>query len=547
MRAHGRIVVFLAMIPVLSAGSSLAQTQLKGQWEGFVSTSRRPTLILIEFEGDGAALQGTITLQSTQRLVLETVRLNGPQIHFEVPLETGRVAFDGKLEDGRIDGRAIQGGNAVSFWLRPLPLHPPPKNRVEAWQQDLDALEWRFLEYDRSFTPETKAQAQQQITRLRAALSSISDPEVIVSISRIVALAGNAHTRLYLLRHRTELRRYPIRVDWFPEGLYVVKAAPEHRELVSCRVVRIGNQKPDKVRAEVSRLFTGNESWTQYMSTYFITSPEILSGLHLIRDMEGADWRFECAQGRRFLRVLKPLPLHKKDQTTEAWKDLTPLAREDGQEWVHALGSDPGALPLYLRHPDRNYWFEYLEDSRLLYFQYNRSQNQSNGEPFKEFSATILQTLAQGLVRTLVIDLRFNTGGDNSIAREFLRSLANRPEINQKGRLFVITGHATFSAGLTHAAELKQFTQATFVGEPVGDRLDYWSEGANLSLPNSKLTVRYANGFHKYSTKDYPELKPYFQELSISGLAPDIPIQLSWRDYRVGRDPALEAILSYKK
>jgi hypothetical protein len=40
------------------------------------------------------------------------------------------------------------------------------------------------------------------------------------------------------------------------------------------------------------------------------------------------------------------------------------------------------------------------------------------------------------------------------------------------------------------------------------------------------------------------ENRPYYEELSIPALAPDILTPLSSADYFAGRDPALEAILS---
>jgi len=141
-----------------------------------------------------------------------------------------------------------------------------------------------------------------------------------------------------------------------------------------------------------------------------------------------------------------------------------------------------------------------------------------------------------------VVDLRLNSGGDLDIAQAFMKNLGDNPRINRRGQLFVIIGRCTFSAGLYHAAQLKQFTEATFVGEPVGDHLDFWAEGGELVLPNSHAVICYANGFHRYSTVDYPEYQPYYEELRIASLAPDVPTPLSSEDYFSGRDPALEAI-----
>ena len=81
------------------------------------------------------------------------------------------------------------------------------------------------------------------------------------------------------------------------------------------------------------------------------------------------------------------------------------------------------------------------------------------------------------------MDLRFNSGGDLVVARDFFEKLAHEAWADRPGRLFVIVGRCTFSAGLYHAAQMKQLSRAIFVGEPVGDRLDYWAEGGQIVLP----------------------------------------------------------------
>ena len=226
----------------------------------------------------------------------------------------------------------------------------------------------------------------------------------------------------------------------------------------------------------------------------------------------------------------------------ESWQELSPLVATGKPPWACAIPADADSLPLYLRHPRQPYWLEFRPASGFLYFQFNRSTDAEAGRSFREFGDSLVALADQQPVRNVVVDLRFNSGGDLGVAKAFMKSLGANQRINRQGRLFVIVGHCTFSAGLYHAAQLKQFTRAIFVGESVGDRLDFWAEGGELVLPNSHA-ISYSNGFHRYSTKDYPEHRPYYEELSIPSLQPDVPAPLSSGDYFSGRDPALEAIL----
>ena len=70
------------------------------------------------------------------------------------------------------------------------------------------------------------------------------------------------------------------------------------------------------------------------------------------------------------------------------------------------------------------------------------------------------------------------------------------------------------------------------------------SEGGNLTLPNSGLTAHYANGFHSYSKREFPERRPYLFDLDVDSLEPDVMVEPSWTDYIEGRDPVFEAVVA---
>jgi hypothetical protein len=111
-------------------------------------------------------------------------------------------------------------------------------------------------------------------------------------------------------------------------------------------------------------------------------------------------------------------------------------------------------------------------------------------------------------------------------------------------RLYVITGVATFSAGLTHLAQLRQFGRATIVGEGPGEGMEFWAEGGNLVMPNSRLTLHFADRVHSYGLRKTGPRSPYLDtELFADRLTPDVRVRMTSRDYFAGRDPALEAVI----
>jgi hypothetical protein len=357
-----------------------------------------------------------------------------------------------------------------------------------------------------------------------------TDEEMIVGLARAVALAGNAHTRLYLLRNRTELRRLPVRVWWFSDGLFVVRARSGYEELLGARLLRICGRQVEEVRRAVRPLYAGNDSWAAYISGYTMTSPEVLAGLGICPRGAAPVVSFVARDGRRGERALEPLPPRISDQPVEAWWDISP--RHEGVQgpWLSAIAADTAALPLYLRDPLHPYWARYLAAGRTLYIQHNRAVEMES-EPMAAFTERVLGLLSSQPVEKVVVDERFDTGGNLEIAQPLMRRLA--------------TGRATFSAGLTAVAQLREWAGAAIVGEAAGEGLDdFWAEGGNLRMPNSGLTLHFGDRVHSYALRKTHPRSPYTAlELHADRVTPTVRVRMTSRDYFAGRDPALEAIL----
>jgi hypothetical protein len=88
-------------------------------------------------------------------------------------------------------------------------------------------------------------------------------------------------------------------------------------------------------------------------------------------------------------------------------------------------------------------WFSYLPEHHSIYFQFNLVIN-GEGETLADFAGRLATALEQPDVRRLVIDLRNNTGGDNTLLRPLLVALI-RSKVNVRGGIFAIVGPTTFS------------------------------------------------------------------------------------------------------
>ena len=190
--------------------------------------------------------------------------------------------------------------------------------------------------------------------------------------------------------------------------------------------------------------------------------------------------------------------------------------------------------PLYLKNRTAPYWFEYLPDQKLVYWQYNAVRSDPK-EPVEQFCARVFEFIGENPVDKLVLDLRWNGGGNTFLNTPIINGLIRCDKINQSGKLFVIVGRQTFSAAQNAATFIERATKAIFVGEPTGSSPNFVGETVRFTLPYSKMTGSISDLYWQSSwPMDYR-----------TWIAPQLYAPPTFAAYKAGRDPALEAILHY--
>jgi hypothetical protein len=527
-----RLVASLVLLTISSICT--AASPLNGKWEGEAASDLWPTFLRIEIgEGDHAP--------ATLFVLGQTVDL-GPLKNAETLdslLGEGADALhmQARVENDHLVGTMSQSGKSFGFSLQRVPNYPATNDRVVGWSRDLDAVRDEVLTFDRSFDAAEKGRARHAIEQLRADLPRLSDDAVLVGLARIAAIANNAHTRLYFLRNRTEVRRMPLRVWWFGKELRVVRAAPSYAHYLGCRIDRIGGLSSAAAKAKVDGLFAGSPTWRTYMSGYSLTSGDVLHGVGIAATAERVRYRFTDCGRFNGSESIASLPLTRSAKPLESWWDLAPHYAGAADDWKQVLGADPENAPLYLRHPDRNFWFDAGALGGPFYIQYNRAADAAD-ESMSRFADRAGDAIATSKPAAIIVDLRFNTGGNGSLTPKLVDAVKRAPAATP---VYVVTGRTTFSAGIVATALLREARHVTIVGEPVGDALDFWAEGGNIILPYSGLYVHFANGAHSLSPKPCPT-KAYCDDLNVASLAPDIQAPLTWAAYRARLDPALDSI-----
>ncbi|HEV7645344.1 MAG TPA: tetratricopeptide repeat protein [Pyrinomonadaceae bacterium] len=386
------------------------------------------------------------------------------------------------------------------------------------WQADLQFLTERMAkQHPNLFRRVKKEDFDDEVRSLSARIPSLTEDQIITGFMKVVAKVRDGHTNLYPQAYfRSGI--FPLKFYLYSDGLFIQKAAPEYAGLVGAKVVRIGDLSAgEALKLAGTIAFSDNEMGAKDLAPVFLSVPELLAGLKINEDKQNLKLVIETGGKEQSVNIKPSLSLHQLLETPADWAD--------------AAGTAERAL--YRKHPEDMYWFEYLKDQKLLYVKHNQIGNKPD-ETVAAFYGRVMDFAAANPVDKFVIDLRNNGGGNNGLNRPVVIGLI-KSKLDERGRLFVITGRQTFSAAQNMVNELEKYTKAIFVGEPTAGHPNHYGDNRPITLPNSKLEVR-------VSTLYWQDMDPRDDR---TWTAPEIAVELSSADYRAGRDPALQAVIDY--
>ena len=381
---------------------------------------------------------------------------------------------------------------------------------ASAWKADLDFLAQQLPKLHKNlFFKLPRKDFEAQVRRISESLPELPDVEVRTELARLAASVANGHTWIEAFRGSAV---YPIRFRQFPEGFYAVAAIGEHRRAIGARLVGIGGLGIGDVEKRlVSLVPLETDLMSQTQLPGFLCLADALRGTRILTGTDRGEFRFE-KDGGEFTLTIQSLAADRQGKLED---------RPEGASYE---------TPLYLSDRQTLYWFRYLGESRALYIQYN-SCTEMKSLSFANFTKQVMETADRNPVDKVILDVRHNRGGNSQVIAPLIAALKHRPSLRKKGHLFVLTSPFTFSSGLLNALQFQRQLGAQMVGQPSAQRPNAYGDVRKFQLPNSGLTVAYATKFFRLAPGDSPVVQP------------DLPVELTARDYFSGRDPVLERVL----
>jgi hypothetical protein len=436
------------------------------------------------------------------------------------------------------------GGLILTFRLNFQPNAPradyaTPQSALEAQRQDLDYFT-RAMALDRAFSPAARQEAEDRIRALQALPEALPRPRLQVALMQVMALADNGHSRLDPTADAGTLV-LPVRVTRFAEGFYVMRAAGPYRDLLGGRVDSIDGRAMNEILPQLETLRGGVGVFRRQNAARFMVVQDLLFGLGIATNPNASTWTVTLPDGQVVTRRLPASALVQGAHLPDGQRWLSPEPIQGLEsDWI-AYRPQSGEIPQTWQDFETHFRLSGAAGScaQVVRLQSISDTDGQRIAPFLEATETTLRTRPPCAV---IVDLRGNGGGDYTNTWHFAHALPRlvRPD----GPILILTDSATFSAAITTAAFLKESggAQVTLIGEPVGDRLSFFSEGGSACLPNLKICVHYQTGKHDYAhaCNSWHECfwLNWLYPVRVESLQPDTVVPLTFADWNAGQDRA---------
>jgi hypothetical protein len=449
-------------------------------------------------------------------------------------------ASEGRIDPATMDDATFDREFERRFQYAPAHAAPQEVSDPQAGQvADAEYL-MAFPDHDRAYAPAARAEATRLASVLRADAGSLSHEQFVLRVAEIAALADNAHTSIDENAWRKNTPRLPLRTYLFADGLHVVWAAAGQADLLGARIDTIDGRAIEEVQRALRRYAGGTDAWRVRALAAVFESPALLHAAGLAMQASSLTLKGVKANGEPYERRIAAERRDRAAWVSSSSRLLFP-ARPDGpmKSWLQ----DDADLPVYLRRRAQLLALDDLPGGGL--YVGIATNDDTDERPLRDFLDEVIAKVRGERPRYVVVDMRMNGGGDLTKSYDFARAL---PGAARGAPIYVVTSSWTFSAAIHTVATLKQAGggQVVIVGEPVGDRLDFWAEGGTFELPNAFVRVHYAAGRHVYNGPCADPTQCVWLALRypvrVTSLQPDVAAPLTFAAYRAKRDPALEAI-----
>ncbi|WP_411895130.1 hypothetical protein [Winogradskyella sp. A2] len=410
--------------------------------------------------------------------------------------------------------------------LLTLPILAQNATTTKEWQEDL-----RFLQntvnkqYPFLFKKVSSETFNAEVDKFHEAIPNMAQHEILVGFERIVSLFKYGHTRVGSREGVIDYHKLPVNLYYFKDGVYIEGVHQSHETILGAKLLKIEGVPVEEALRLIKPSFPSeNDQWFKTYGTGYLALPEVLHAQGVMKSLKQTITYTVEKDGKTFDYDLMSF-------TPESGRTNYGYMKQEG-EWLSSRNQE--VTPLYLKHLNKMYYYEYLPEEKAVYVRHSQIQDDPS-EDIPTFYAKLFDFIENNDVEKLILDVRLNGGGNNYKNKPIVTGIIKSEKINKPGHLFVIIGRRTFSACQNLINELDNYTNVVFVGEPSGENINFYGDNRRVMLPKSKLPV--------YLSFAWWQDKPQWENADWT--APHAPVEMNFAEYSTNQDPVLQKALDF--
>ena len=344
-----------------------------------------------------------------------------------------------------------------------------------------------------------------------------------------------------------DMKKSEVFIAEFNEKYYIVEANEQFNNLLGSEVISINNIKIEDVVDRLDTYAIGeNKSFRRRQQNSFLNSYDILKKENVMTEKQNI---YELKTGDKIIKV--DIPFVKSDDLIVSKLKINGR-KTDMLQYERKRTSNENNISIKpLSYPvdvNRLHYIETEGDNLIL--RYN-SCTENDNYKIEKFTKDVCDKLDSNKFSNIIIDLRYNSGGDSSYIFNIFSKMMAYQGANPKTKIKVLVSDSTYSAaGDCALLFVKNFHNVEVIGTDSG--FPVLTSAGNVNMFYTKDTYFQISYCMMVFREHYENVDSYlFNYMNFdfdkNTMTPDFHAEQSFADYMIGNDPAMNYALRDEK
>lgn len=344
-----------------------------------------------------------------------------------------------------------------------------------------------------------------------------------------------------------DMKKSEVFIAEFNEKYYIVEANEQFNNLLGSEVISINNIKIEDVVDRLDTYAIGeNKSFRRRQQNSFLNSYDILKKENVMTEKQNI---YELKTGDKIIKV--DIPFVKSDDLIVSKLKINGRKTDMLQYERKRTSNENNVSIKPLSYPvdvNRLHYIETEGDNLIL--RYN-SCTENDNYKIEKFTKDVCDKLDSNKFSNIIIDLRYNSGGDSSYIFNIFSKMMAYQGANPKTKIKVLVSDSTYSAaGDCALLFVKNFHNVEVIGTDSG--FPVLTSAGNVNMFYTKDTYFQISYCMMVFREHYENVDSYlFNYMNFdfdrNTMTPDFHAEQSFADYMIGNEPAMNYALRDEK